>query len=959
MNRRPSSSGVRSADRRSDNNNGRSSGSSASSSKPILSYRTFLGVRSPKASAPDNRDKGALNKKDDAMTASKQFTPQSSSSAPRHGSSRAQQPAHSSSTSSSSNINNHDSGNRAFIASHGAGVTIASSSGAKTGVHNSKHVTRIIDNNAQKYLQLSQQQLLLQQQQQQQQRKQNSAGSGSHRDQRPQSAHVGSRSRSRSRDRQAATAASSNRNKNEGSSNERYYSQKQNSSPGAPRHGAGGGVGDEEGTYTRSSSSRSNALNSSNRSSRPHSRERPRTTGATSGNYIPNYARPTITQTYQRPAWHANIPLQPSTKVQQVNKSQATSTVTDNNINSNQQQQQQLQKQGPSPSPAPSSDHHVFTRASAGFNATSPKNDGATQIVYYSSKVSKTEQLVKSSVDPAGSNATATTATAGSNSSMSRGSSSRSIPTGSNTSIAAKQQHPTSSQAQAQAQSASSKAKPKAASIFATPIEVITPSALPPSVTPSMSEALSNPTATSNESSRAKVTTYTQPAGNAAVIKATSSSPSSPAVATAPAIAPASAKTQKQSSGPTAIAVLAAAEKAKNREKERQRTSSSASAKKSNGDKDNGDNQHNSEKSADELPTATADEREHLQRLLVSTRPKDRSSTDFYSFGKVVGVGSFAKVRVARHKLTGQHVAIKTYEKAKIKDPNQWRRIQQEIKLMERLDHPLVIRLFETVESSRRIHLVMEYLGTSNLCTHVKAKRKLHEEEARRIFSQIAQGLEYMHVQSIIHRDIKLENVLFDEDHNAKLIDFGFSVQCKDKKLKVFCGTPSYMAPEIVKRTEYKGKPVDIWSLGVVLYAMLSGCFPFSAKTYPDLYKKIIKGHFRYPESFSPSLRDLISNMLRADPNDRFTVQQCRSHPWTQQFAPKSLKCTKAAQFTVSKDPRHDVYREVLDRMMVLGINRDELVSDIMHRKRNSLTSCYYLLAVAMRMRTKTGGLNS
>ena len=278
---------------------------------------------------------------------------------------------------------------------------------------------------------------------------------------------------------------------------------------------------------------------------------------------------------------------------------------------------------------------------------------------------------------------------------------------------------------------------------------------------------------------------------------------------------------------------------------------------------------------------------------------------------------------------------------------------------MERLDHPLVIRLFETVESSRRIHLVMEYLGTSNLCTHVKAKRKLPEDEARRYFVQIAQGLEYMHVQSIIHRDIKLENVLFDDEKNAKLIDFGFSVQCKDKKLKVFCGTPSYMAPEIVKRTEYRGKPIDIWSLGVVLYAMMSGCFPFSAKTYPDLYKKIIKGHFRFPDSFSPSLRDLICNMLRADPSERFTIQQCRNHPWAIKYNPKSLKCTMASQYTVSKDPRHDIYKEVIDRMMVLGINREELISDLMHRKRNSLTACYYLLAVAMRMRHKSGRLNT
>jgi serine/threonine protein kinase len=195
--------------------------------------------------------------------------------------------------------------------------------------------------------------------------------------------------------------------------------------------------------------------------------------------------------------------------------------------------------------------------------------------------------------------------------------------------------------------------------------------------------------------------------------------------------------------------------------------------------------------------TATAEapnEREYLEKLLVSANPKDRSTTDFYSFGKVVGTGSFAKVRVARHKLTGQLVAIKTYEKAKIKDANALKRIHQEIKVMEALDHPLISRFFESIESAKRIHLVMEFLGEGNLCTYIKDKRKLGEDESRSIFSQLCMGLEYMHNLDIVHRDIKLENVLFDPERNAKLIDFGFSVPCKaDKRLKVFCGTPSYV----------------------------------------------------------------------------------------------------------------------------------------------------------------------
>jgi len=363
-------------------------------------------------------------------------------------------------------------------------------------------------------------------------------------------------------------------------------------------------------------------------------------------------------------------------------------------------------------------------------------------------------------------------------------------------------------------------------------------------------------------------------------------------------------------------------------------------------------------------PLCTPEERAKLTQLLVHDKSITNSasrkvcSSDFYSFGKVVGVGSFAKVRVARHKLTGQQVAIKTYEKSKVKDTNQWKRIQQEIKLMEKLDHPLVIRLFETIESPRRVHIVMEYLPGANLCAHVKAKRRLPEHEAKRIFADVACSLEYLHAQHVVHRDIKLENIIFDKQGNAKLIDFGFSVNCKDKRLKVFCGTPSYMAPEIVKRAEYKGKPTDIWSLGVILFAMISGCFPFSAKAYPDLYKKIVRGHYRFPDNlFSPGAQELVSSMLVMDPGKRPSISQVRAHPWlkdSQSLAhnPKLLHASVAAQFAVSRDAQADVYPQAVSRMEVLGIAKQELLGDILAKKRNGLTTCYYLLVFAMGLRS-------
>ena len=136
----------------------------------------------------------------------------------------------------------------------------------------------------------------------------------------------------------------------------------------------------------------------------------------------------------------------------------------------------------------------------------------------------------------------------------------------------------------------------------------------------------------------------------------------------------------------------------------------------------------------------------------------------------------------------------------------------------------------------------MEYAGGGNLCSYVKGKGRLGEGEARSLFLQLLSGVEAMHAACIVHRDIKLENVLFDEgQRTVKLVDFGFSVMVRDpaKRLKIFCGTPSYMAPEITQRREYLGRPVDVWSLGVLLYACLAGHFPFTAKTYPELYKKM------------------------------------------------------------------------------------------------------------------------
>jgi hypothetical protein len=172
--------------------------------------------------------------------------------------------------------------------------------------------------------------------------------------------------------------------------------------------------------------------------------------------------------------------------------------------------------------------------------------------------------------------------------------------------------------------------------------------------------------------------------------------------------------------------------------------------------------------------------------------PSSSAVMDMYMVGKVVGVGSYGKVRAAWHRLTSSKVAIKTYDKSKLKDPAHWKRVHAEIKIMEQISHPRIARMYEAVETPKRMHLIMECLDGGNLCSYVKAKRRLSEDESKRIFFQIAQAIDHLHALGVSHRDVKLDNVLFANDRDIKLIDFGFSTVCQPgKRLKVFCGTPS------------------------------------------------------------------------------------------------------------------------------------------------------------------------
>mmetsp|Transcript_6662 Transcript_6662/g.16680 ORF Transcript_6662/g.16680 Transcript_6662/m.16680 type:complete len:659 (-) Transcript_6662:1541-3517(-) len=274
------------------------------------------------------------------------------------------------------------------------------------------------------------------------------------------------------------------------------------------------------------------------------------------------------------------------------------------------------------------------------------------------------------------------------------------------------------------------------------------------------------------------------------------------------------------------------------------------------------------------------------ERSMMGCDDADVSSLGEYEFGKLLGEGAYGKVKLGTHHPTGAKVAVKTFEKAKLADTVSKKRVGREIKNMKMLHHPHVIRLLEVLDSPHRVYLVMELAQQGDMCKYVRAKRKLDEVEARRLFIQMLGGLDYMHQKGLIHRDIKLDNLLLDSNHNIKIVDFGFSVKtAKGEKLKKACGSPSYAAPEIVTRKEYEGSRVDVWSLGVVLFAMVCGYFPFQANTTQNLCRRIASGKFTCPAFLSPECRDLITRMLQVRPDRRATLKDIWQHAWVRMDA--------------------------------------------------------------------------
>ncbi|CAL9105966.1 CBL-interacting protein kinase 32-like isoform X2 [Musa acuminata AAA Group] len=255
-----------------------------------------------------------------------------------------------------------------------------------------------------------------------------------------------------------------------------------------------------------------------------------------------------------------------------------------------------------------------------------------------------------------------------------------------------------------------------------------------------------------------------------------------------------------------------------------------------------------------------------------------------YELGRTIGEGTFAKVRFARNSETGEPVAIKILDKEKVLKHKLVEQIKREISTMKLINHPNVVRLHEVMGSKSKIFIVLEYVTGGELFDKISNHGRMREDEARRYFQQLVNAVDYCHSRGVYHRDLKLENLLLDEYGNLKVSDFGLSALSQqirgDGLLHTTCGTPNYVAPEVIEDRGYDGATADLWSCGVILFVLLAGYLPFDDDNLMTLYKKISAAEFTYPSWLSFDAMRLIARILDPNPETRLTVPEILEDAW-------------------------------------------------------------------------------
>uniref|UniRef100_A0A7N6BNL4 Maternal embryonic leucine zipper kinase n=1 Tax=Anabas testudineus TaxID=64144 RepID=A0A7N6BNL4_ANATE len=311
----------------------------------------------------------------------------------------------------------------------------------------------------------------------------------------------------------------------------------------------------------------------------------------------------------------------------------------------------------------------------------------------------------------------------------------------------------------------------------------------------------------------------------------------------------------------------------------------------------------------------------------------------YYEVYETIGSGGFAKVKLGRHILTGEKVAIKIMNKKDLGDDLP--RVKVEIEAMKNLSHQHVCRLYQVIETSTQIFMSLNCFLCGELFDYIIAKDRLSEEETRIFFRQIVSAMAYVHSQGYAHRDLKPENLLIDEDHNLKLIDFGLCAKPKGGlgyELMTCCGSPAYAAPELIQGKAYIGSEADVWSMGVLLFALLCGYLPFDDENCMVLYRKITRGKYDNPRWLSPGSILLLNQMMQVDPKRRLMVRQLLDHPWV-------MKDYNSPVEWYSKQPLGHIDEDCITEMAVnLKRSRQSTTAIVKEWRYDHITATYLLL---------------
>ncbi|XP_017565488.1 serine/threonine-protein kinase SIK1 [Pygocentrus nattereri] len=331
------------------------------------------------------------------------------------------------------------------------------------------------------------------------------------------------------------------------------------------------------------------------------------------------------------------------------------------------------------------------------------------------------------------------------------------------------------------------------------------------------------------------------------------------------------------------------------------------------------------------------------------SKPGRPLQVGFYEIIRTLGKGNFAVVKLARHKVTKTQVAIKIIDKTRL-DASDLVKLNREVKIMKLLNHPHIIKLYQVMETKDMLYIVTEFAKNGEMFDYLASNGRLSEEEARRTFWQILTAVEYCHRHGIVHRDLKAENLLLDDNMNIKLADFGFgNFYVPGEPLSTWCGSPPYAAPEVFEGKVYEGPQLDIWSLGVVLYVLVCGSLPFDGATLPALKQRVTEGRFRVPYFMSQECENLIRRMLAVDPARRISVAQIKQHHWMQADPTDSCQATSASLCTDGLLQPESYSEPVLSLMQALGIDKQRTIESLQNGSYNHFSAIYWLLLERLR----------